>query len=144
MQLLDLNLQNFRSYSNSSINFSPNTTLIVGPNTAGKTNILEAIFFLATGKSFHAEKDMEMIRFGEKIARVKTDGLEIVLMPQKRYLVNGVSKRQMDFIGNIRAVLFAPTDLELITDSPSLRRKYLDFVLIQVDREFRRARSLYE
>ncbi len=144
MQLLDLNLQNFRSYSNSSINFSPNTTLIVGPNTAGKTNILEAIFLLATGKSFHAEKDMEMIRFGEKIARVKTDGLEIVLMPQKRYLVNGVSKRQMDFIGNIRAVLFAPTDLELITDSPSLRRKYLDFVLIQVDREYRRALSLYE
>ncbi len=89
-----------------------------------------------------------MIKLGEEIGRVggQTDKvkLEIVLTPLKRYTVNGVGKRQIDFVGNLRAVLFEPTDLELVTDSPSLRRKYLDFVLVQVDREYRRALVSYE
>ncbi|MBI3385453.1 DNA replication and repair protein RecF [Candidatus Gottesmanbacteria bacterium] len=163
MFLSQLSLQNFRSYTKANFNFSPDTTLIVGPNTVGKTNILEAIFVLGTGKSFRAERDLEMIKFQNELTRIKSEvqnevssetvKLEIMLTtgmvdgqaaPGKKYLVNGVSKRQKDFIGMITSVLFAPTDLELITDSPSLRRKYLDFVLMQVDREYRRALSVYE
>ena len=148
MFLSKITLQNFRIYTKTTFNFDNGTTVIVGPNTIGKTNILEAIFLLATGKSFRADKDLEMIKFGSEIGRVggQTDKqkLEIVLTPLKRYLVNGVSKRQMDFVGNLQAVLFEPTDLELVTDSPSLRRKYLDFVLTQVDREYRRALLSYE
>lgn len=151
MFLSKLTLQNFRNYAKTEFSFDQGTTVIVGPNTIGKTNILEAIFLLACAKSFRAEKDLEMIKFGQEIGRAigeieekEKTKLEIVLTPGKRYLVNGVSKRQMDFMGNLRAVLFEPTDLELVTDSPSLRRKYLDFVLTQVDREYRRALLSYE
>ncbi len=163
MYISTIKLQNFRSYAKSEFTFTPETTVIVGPNTAGKTNILEAIFLLSTGKSFRAERDLEMIKFNEEISRVygttvNEDSnsdvkLEIMLTngivaktaaPKKKYLVNGVPKKQIDFAGLLRAVLFAPTDLDLVTDSPSLRRKYLDFVLLQIDRDYRRTLLSYE
>ena len=161
MILTNLTLQNFRSYSKKTFAFSPQTTLIVGPNTAGKTNILEAIMLLATGKSFRADMDREAIRWGEELSRMNAKcqmindkcELELVLtsgevqgqqVPMKKYLVNGVPRRQIDFVGNLRAVLFWPEHLELVTDSPSLRRRYLDSVLVQVDREYRRSLLSYE
>lgn len=148
MTLNSLTLQNFRSYEKKTFSFSPNTTLILGPNGAGKTHILEAIMMLAVGKSFRADLDVEIIQWNEKISRVKaTVGdtkLEVLITPTKKYFVNGVSRRQVDFVGNLRAVLFWPEDLELVTDSPSLRRRYLDSVLVQVDREYRRNILSYE
>lgn len=150
-------LQQFRSYTKRTFTFAPTTTLIVGPNTAGKTNILEAIMMLSTGKSFRADTDREIIAWGQELGRVKaTIGdtkLELFVTtglvggkkaPLKKYLVNGVARRQVDFVGNLRAVLFWPEHLELVTDSPSLRRKYLDGVLVQVDREYLRNLMSYE
>ncbi|MBI4991376.1 DNA replication and repair protein RecF, partial [Candidatus Gottesmanbacteria bacterium] len=64
--------------------------------------------------------------------------------PVKKYTVNGVGKRMVDFVGELKTVLFWPEDLELVTDSPSLRRRYLDFVLVQADREYRRSLVSYE
>lgn len=162
MLISALNLTNFRNYKKSRLSFIPSINIIVGKNTAGKTNVLEAVFLCATGKSFRAEKDIELVNLTEEVGRVEVEVLkenqektvlEIVLtrgvwgghrVQVKKYLVNKVAKRQMDFIGNLHAVLFSPKDLELVTDSPSLRRNYLDSVLIQVDREYRRAISLYE
>ncbi len=160
MILDDITLQNFRSYTKKTFTFSPQTTLLIGPNTAGKTNILEAIFMLATGKSFRADADRETILWGQSVSRVTCHvsggdltKLELVLTsgevqgqktPLKKYLVNSVPKRMVDFVGSLRAVLFWPEDLELVTDSPSLRRKYLDSVLVQVDREYRRNLLSYE
>lgn len=148
MILSSLTLQQFRSYAKQTFSFSPGITLMVGPNAAGKTNIIEAIYFLATGKSFRADVDRECIQFGQSFARIKgttpDTTLEILLTPFKKYLVNGVSKRTIDFIGNLRAVLFWPEHLELVTDSPSIRRRYLDSVLVQVDREYRRNLLSYE
>ncbi len=157
MILSSLTLQQFRSYPKRSFEFSSGITLIVAPNAAGKTNILEAISFLSTGKSFRADVDRESIRFGQEIGRIKAltgdTTLEIVMTggdvggkktPLKKYLVNGVARRMIDFVGNLRAVLFWPEHLELVTDSPSLRRRYLDSVLVQVDREYRRNLVSYE
>jgi len=157
MILSRLTLQQFRSYTKRTIEFSPGLSLIVGDNTVGKTNILEAIYTLATGKSFRADMDREMIRWDEEVGRIIGVGddtkLEVVLTPGvvggehaplKKYLVNGVSRRMIDFIGNLRAVLFWPEQLELVTDSPSIRRRYLDSVLVQVDREYRRNLQSYE
>lgn len=171
MILQSLTLQNFRSYAKKTFEFSPQTTLIVGPNTAGKTNILEGIMFLATGKSFRADQDREAVRWGHEMSNVKCsceagsgfarqmsnkeEEIELELFitqgevqgqkaPMKKYLVNGVPRRQIDFVGNLRAVLFWPEHLELVTDSPSLRRRYLDSVLVQVDREYRRNLMSYE
>jgi len=64
--------------------------------------------------------------------------------PRKRLMVNGVSKRLIDFAGNFKVVLFGPQDLGLVTESPSTRRGFLDFVISQVDREYRRASLSYE
>lgn len=157
MILTDLSLQHFRSYAKRTFVFAPTTTLIMGPNATGKTNILEAIMMLATGKSFRADIDREVIAWGQELGRVKaTIGdtkLEFLVTtglvggkkaPLKKYLVNGIARQQVDFVGNLRAVLFWPEHLELVTDSPSLRRKYLDGVLVQVDREYRRNLMSYE
>jgi len=152
MTLSDLSLAHFRSYTKRTFIFAPTTTLIIGPNTAGKTNILEAIMTLATGKSFRADTDREMIQWGSQLSVISCQlstnddktKLEIRLTPTKKYLVNGVARRQIDFIGNLRAVLFWPEHLELVTDSPSIRRKYMDGVLVQVDREYRRNMMSYE
>ncbi len=157
MILSSVTLGNFRSYSKQTFQFSPATTLIVGPNTSGKTNILEAIAFLATGKSFRADSDREMIAWNEELGRasavVGDTKLEALVTggviggqpaPFKKYVVNGVSRRLVDFLGNLRVVLFWPEHLALVTQSPSLRRRYLDSVLVQVDREYRRNLLSYE
>lgn len=160
MILKKLILQSFRTYKKAVFEFDAKTTLIVGPNTAGKSNLIESIIFLSTGKSFRAEKDEEAISFGENLTRIKgvisskeeEKELEVVLVGDladarqnfsKKYLVNGVSKRRADFAGNLAAVLFSPEDLDIIIDSPYLRRRFLDQVLEQVDREYRNALIAY-
>ena len=121
---------------------------MVGDNAVGKTNLIEALWMLARGKSFRAGHDREMIRYATEIGRVKgvADGgeLEVVIIPHKRYLVNGVPKRRMDFVGKLPAVLFRPEDMELIAGSPHVRREYLDGVLEQVDAEYRRSLLSYK
>ncbi|MBM3283427.1 DNA replication and repair protein RecF [Candidatus Gottesmanbacteria bacterium] len=162
MVLTNLSLKNFRNYTKANFSFTPAITVVVGSNASGKTNLLEAVFLLAAGKSFHAEQDREMIEFGKEVGRVEGAirreekeeiQLEIIVTkgevmgtktPSKKYSVNKVSKRMMDFVGRLKVVLFWPQDLELVTDSPSLRRRYLDFVLMQVDREYRRTLISYE
>ncbi len=161
MQLTNITLTHFRSYQKVHIDFSPSVTLLIGPNAIGKTNIIEAVFLFSTGRSFRAKKDSDIILWGDELARIKAIGinsqeeflLELVITvgtvsgqktPSKKYLVNNVSRRQIDFIGNFRSVLFSPGDLELVTDSPSMRREYLNTVLVQVDREYRRNLQSYE
>ncbi|MGI5825880.1 MAG: DNA replication/repair protein RecF [Patescibacteria group bacterium] len=158
MEIKQLTLKNFRNYSKKDLKFPSGTTLIVGNNAVGKTNILEAIYLLATGKSFRVKGvEGEMIHYGEEIASVKAetsrDRLEIILTrgevmgekaAKKRYLVNDVGKRAADFTGNLKTVYFGPEDLDIVIGSPSTRRKYLDSVLTQVDREYARAILSYE
>jgi DNA replication and repair protein RecF len=156
-----LQLQNFRNYPKKGFEFTSGTTLLVGPNASGKTNLLEAIYLLATGKSFRAGVEREMISYGKELARVQGEikgeesiqTLEIVLTPgqlggervaKKKFSINKVGKRLMDFVGQLRCVLFGPEDLEIIVNSPSTRRDYLDRVLEQVDREYRRASLSYQ
>lgn len=160
--LKKLTLVNFRNYSKRDFDFSDRTTLIVGPNAAGKTNVLEAIYLLTTGKSFRAETEFELIKVSEKVTRISgllqshlqgqtlqmASGLEIVWDArgrfQKLYRVNGVGRRQVDFVGNLRAVLFSPLDLEIVVNGPAVRRKYLDLVLVQVHKDYRSAFHIYE
>lgn len=153
-------LQNFRSYESYKVELTHDVTVIVGANTAGKTNLIEAIWLLAAGKSFRVEKDIQMIHIGREIARVKgliREGdekviLEVVLASSgsangrflKRFMVNDIPKRRSDFAGLLPAVLFSPEELELVNSGPSLRRKFLDSVLEQVDQEYRYASSSYE
>jgi DNA replication and repair protein RecF len=156
MTLKSISLQNFRNYQSEEFKFSGSTTVVIGPNTSGKTNLIEAIFLLSSGKSFRTDRDIQMINFRHDLARVKgrVDDVNLEVMITngqlagknsqfKKFLVNGVAKRRIDFVENFPTVLFSPEDLEIIVDSPSLRRKFLDNVLEQVDREYRQALSSY-
>lgn len=160
MKLKTLKLQNFRSYQQGEFEFSGGTTVVVGPNASGKTNLLEATRFLAIGRSLRAGVEMEVIRSGQEIARVigeirdgEAEHLEIVITSgevaggktaKKRFLVNGVARRLMDFSGHFRAVYFGPEDLKMIFDSPSGRRAFLDAILEMTDQEYRRASLSYQ
>jgi DNA replication and repair protein RecF len=181
-----IRLNNFRSFNNKTLEFSEKITVIIGPNASGKTNVLEALFLLSTGKSFKARTEAEMLRYGQELARVVGDlllasmdpvgsssrptssdispavtrrdplrfhhpsRLEVMVTkgdngwPRKKLLVNGVFKRLIDFSGIFKVVLFGPWDMDLVTETPSLRRKFLDNVLSQVDREYRRCILSYE
>jgi len=156
MYLKSLVLQNFRSYKKKAFKFSENTTVLAGDNGIGKTNVLEAIFLLAIGESFRAKKSEQAIFYGEELGRiigeVGEEELELVLTvgevqgkktSKKRYIINGVGKRKMDFVGRLFCVLFRPEDIEIVLGSPSERRDYLDSVLNQVDREYRRCNLAY-
>ncbi len=164
MLLSSLYLKDFRSWEKEEFDFSSEISLIVGQNAAGKTNILEAIYLLATGRSFRARLEREMIRNGCEMGLVKSlvnskessgleKRLEIILTngevmgkrtAKKIYKLNGIGKRKSDFIGNLIAVLFRPEDIEIVIGSPSIRRDYLDLVLEQVDREYARSSLPYK
>lgn len=160
-------LTNFRNFRVKEFEFTPDITLILGPNASGKTNILESMYLLSTGKSFKAKLEEEVIKYDKDIGRVIGEAvsqkeeklkLEAVVTrglidigaarpekaPRKKLLVNGIPRRMIDFAGNFKVVLFGPWDMDLVTESPSIRRKFLDTVLSQVDREYRRSTLSYE
>lgn len=156
MILKKLKLVNFRNHKSKVFEFLP-TTIIIGPNTSGKTNILEAIYILSQGKSFRAEHDKDIIRAGSEFTELEASvenkneriDLKAIFSVQrgylsKKFLVNGVARRQHDFTSNFTSVLFTPHDIELITSSPGNRRKYVDLILYQADKKYRTALSSYE
>lgn len=147
--LKSVSLQNFRSYKKSSFEFN-HSIIIIGPNTSGKSNLIESIYLLSAGKSFRAEKDSQMVNLGKEMGRVKgrIDDLDLevvvtvgevagVRTQYKRFFVNGVAKRRTDFVGSLPSVLFSPMDLEIVAGSPGVRREFLDNVLEQTDRDYR-------
>jgi DNA replication and repair protein RecF len=160
MFLKRIELQNFRNYSSRDFKFAEGLNLITGPNAIGKTNLMEAVYLLACRKSFRARLEEEMIKESQEVARIKgkitadheEKLLEIVLargesgvsrLAKKRYTVNGVGKRMVDFLENFRVVYFGPQDLEIVIDSPTIRRDWLDLVLEQSDRAYRRSNLSY-
>lgn len=160
MRLERITLENFRSYAKQTFNLG-NLTLLVAPNGSGKTNLLEAIYLLATGESERAGVVEEMIRWGSEIGSVsgivedndERVELTVVLTPgsymgkattKKRYLVDGVPRAKAKFVGKLVATLFRPEDMRLIEGSPSRRRSFLDEVLSMAHQEYGRALTVYE
>lgn len=136
-----LKLTNFRSYDQAHITFHPSITIIEGPNATGKTNLLEAIFVMATTKSFRA-KDAELICHGQDFYRI-----ELLLQDkklalgyqknqngaQKRAFLDGAKQSLVQHLNHMQVVLFEPNDLQLVLGSPDRRRRYLDFILTQTN-----------
>ncbi|MDE2591113.1 MAG: DNA replication and repair protein RecF, partial [Patescibacteria group bacterium] len=160
MHLRSLVLQHFRSYTQKRFDFFPGMTIVVGPNTAGKTNLIESIILLSTGKSFRAEKDMHMIAFGQDVSHVQglveENGGKVKLaitLAQgeatggrfvKKFLVNDVPKSRNHFVGHLPAVLFRPEELDIIVDGPGLRRSFLDSILEQIDNDYQTVKLVYD
>src|SRR3989344_3112541 len=159
MFLKSLKLVNFRNYEKADFSLLNDIAVVVGPNTSGKTNFAEAIFFLATGRSLKAEKDDHIVSFDKEVSHISgvvaasrnedpenDTKLEVAVQTsnaegymRKKYKVNGVAKRRLDFAGNLACVVFLPEHLDIIIDSPGLRRNFLDNVLEQIDRDYRAA-----
>lgn len=158
MFLKQLNLTNFRNYLSVELNFDQRPTILVGNNAAGKSNLLEAIYLLSTTKSLRAEVEDELIKEGCEFARIEgflVNGGETELLViinrqseavrfKKKVLINGIPRRVTDFIGNMPAVIFYPSDINMVTSSPSLRRWHLDLALAQVDPQYKRSLTAYE
>lgn len=156
MQLISLQLENFRNYEKLEILLEENQTLaLIGQNAQGKTNLLESIAFLALGKSFRTRHSMETLGWERPHGRIKgkikskDDETELEVFFQRQPEMRKVKKQQQlvapkEFIGSFRIVLFTPDHMQLITGSPSLRRQYMDRALVQLDFQYLDALSTYQ
>ncbi len=144
MQLNKIELRNFRNYEEISLDFAPGVNLIVGDNAQGKTNLLEAIGYLGSGKSFRAQKTGEMIRFGadfgdisgEVFSQERQQTLRWVLFAGSRprqIWRNGAKKKTAgDIHGVMSTVLFCPEDLMVLKTGAAQRRRLGDHALCQL------------
>ena len=138
-------LCNFRNAENEVIEFDNGINVLHGENAQGKTNLLEAIYYVSLGKSFRTTHDTEIIRFGEEYASVSLDyesagreqniTMRMSSNTKQRKVVthNGVKITKLsELVGSFRAVLFSPDHLQMIKDGPSLRRNYMDVAISQI------------
>jgi DNA replication and repair protein RecF len=141
MHLAHLSLVDFRSYASAEVALDPGVTTFVGPNGQGKTNLIEAIGYLATLDSHRVSTDAALVRLGAERAYVRVaavrDGrtalVEIEINPGKanRAQVNrSPVSRPREVLGLVRTVLFAPEDLALVKGDPAERRRFLDDLLV--------------
>lgn len=133
-----LSAQHLRGYASLDVAFGPGAQLVVGPNAAGKTSLLEAIVLLGWGRSHRTTADGELIRWGQDVARVEgrvgDEVLEVAITRsgadgrggRKRIRVNGVGRRAAALGRSLRVVLFAPEEMLLVIGAPGLRRAAID------------------
>ena len=138
-----IELCNFRNTVNESVEFDGGINVLHGENAQGKTNLLEAIYYISLGKSFRTSHESEVIRFGEDFAHVSLDyesagrdqniTMRFSSMQKKNVTHNGVKISKLsDLVGSFRAVLFCPDHLQMIKEGPALRRNYLDVAISQI------------
>lgn len=145
MHLADLRLRDFRNYARLDASFQPGFHLLLGNNAQGKTNVLEAIYLVATLRSFRGVGGGQMVRHGQKGyfvgATVVSDGEHKTRMfwsPQQRTLLLDAQpvRRLSDYLGVLRAVVFSSEDLQLVKGPGSRRRRFLDLLLTQTYRTY--------
>jgi DNA replication and repair protein RecF len=152
LRIVRLSVHSFRNLEDTVIEPGPRFNVMEGDNAQGKTNLLEAVHMLAAMRSFRARRNDDVIRWGEKAARVSAlvDGADspievrLDLVPgAKSISVDGKRMRRIeDCFGHLTAVLFCPEDLALSRGGPSERRRFLDRAIANVDRSHvRRARN---
>lgn len=146
MKISSLALTNFRNWPEANFEFS-DRVLIYGPNAQGKTNILEALYILATTRSFRG-KDAEVIALNADYLRIagiieKEKPVEVTVTfkkagekTEKEFKIRDKKRPTIDFIGNFSAIIFSPDDLSLISGAPELKRRYMSFTIGQSDREY--------
>ena len=154
MRIDKLTLQNFRNYTEQSVDFAPESNVIVGENAQGKTNLLEAIVYLSCARSDRARADRELIRFGEREARLTGEissrerefTVEVSLYAGKRrkMSINQVpAKRASELSGVLGTVFFCPEDLTLIRAGAAERRRFMDQSLSQLRPRYAAALAEY-
>ncbi|HEV2130788.1 MAG TPA: DNA replication and repair protein RecF [Longimicrobiaceae bacterium] len=142
MFLARLHLRNFRNFAEQLLELPPQGAAIVGDNGQGKTNLLEAIYYLEIFRSFRGAADEQLVRFGEEVFRiegrvVEVNGAEREIAAafdrrgrRKKVTVGGAEPPRLgDAIGGIAAIIFSPSDVGIVSGAPGARRRFLDIVL---------------
>lgn len=156
MRVKNIHFTNFRNFENKTFDFR-NVNLILGSNASGKSTVLEGINILSTGKSSRANVESELVSFNKHTGFVEgvidKENEEVRLFARfvnaefksnkskKQIKVNGVPRLVSSLVGNFTCVLFTPEDMNMILGSPSIRRKYLDNVLSQTSKDYRKTLS---
>ncbi len=167
MHVRRFQLSGFRNYRSLDLELPAGPLLFLGDNAQGKSNLLEAVALLATAKSVRAGQDAEMIGWEQEegmqpFARLHASverrqgplELEAIVAGMsppgappnrggKRFRVNGIARRAVDFVGQLRAVLFTADDLDIVSGPPAARRAFLDTALTQADRAYYTAQQRY-
>ncbi len=164
MNIKHLELKNYRNHSDLKIDFDQKITLITGLNGSGKTNIIEALHFLSTGKPFRARYDRDVIHHTKNFATIKglvkkreqekpkKIGIGILIKKSPKYenssskkvKIDGKSVRISDLSKITNTVLFSPLDMDLLISSPSNRRNFLDNILEQSDSNYKKTTRDYK
>lgn len=154
MVFTDVRLQHYRSYTDASFELGPGVTIVVGPNTAGKTNLLEAIMVASVGKSYRA-RDAQLLQTGQDWARIdahtKTNTLRTVKLQtsatsrlEKQFEIDGKAYKRLPLAQQQPVVLFEPNNLQLIEGEPSKRREYVDDLIEQYISGYEAVRQQYK
>lgn len=155
MHLCEIYVQGFRNYTECALQFAPGVNLLVGDNAQGKTNLLEAIGYLGSGKSFRTQKNSELVRLGADFAQIqgtvqsqqRMQELRWVLFPGARprqIYRNGVKKKTAgETAGVLNTVLFCPEDLTVLKTGASNRRRLGDTSLCQLRPNYEAALAEY-
>ena len=146
MKILNLKLKNFRNYNDLDIDFSDRLNIIIGNNAQGKTNILEAIYFLSITKSNFSINDKCCIKNNQLFSRIvgnietkeNKKKLQILINENgKRLEINDVEiKKHASYIGNLKVIIFNPDDIRLIKEAPANRRKFINIEISQLDNKY--------
>ncbi len=153
MELLRLQLFNYKNHGEKHLEFSPDINCIAGRNGCGKTNILDAVYLLANAKSYFNSIDQQLIRHGEDffsvhgwfhdetdfdvLANFSNKGKKTLKKNDKTY------SRLIDHIGWIQTVFITPYDISLVLEGGEERRRFLDFTICQTDREYLEVLNFY-
>ncbi|SCE70859.1 DNA replication and repair protein RecF [Micromonospora haikouensis] len=155
MYVRRLELVDFRSYERVAVDLEPGSNVLVGANGTGKTNLVEALGYVATLGSHRVATDAPLVRLGATSAVIRCavahDGRELLveleIVPGKANrarLGRSPARRARDVLGALRMVLFAPEDLELVRGDPAERRRYLDDLLVSRQPRYAGVRADYE
>ncbi|MGL4392165.1 MAG: DNA replication/repair protein RecF [Fusobacteriaceae bacterium] len=145
MEIKEINFINFRNLCDSNIKFGSDFNLFYGKNGQGKTSILESIYFTGTGKSFRTSKINDIIKYskdkcGTYLAYSDKNGEKSIAVKfsdkKKEYNFNGKKVVHNEFYGKINMIAFIPEDIELITGTPLVRRKFFDEEIAQSSFEY--------
>ncbi|MFZ2510151.1 MAG: DNA replication/repair protein RecF [Gordonia sp. (in: high G+C Gram-positive bacteria)] len=143
MFVRELALTDYRSWDRLSLELGPEPTILVGRNGFGKTNVLEALFYIATLRSHRVATDAPLVRSGAEVARIVTTvhnsgrelSVDLTIAAQganKAAINTSPVRRPREVLGILRAVLFAPEDLALVRGDPGERRRFLDEIVVQL------------
>lgn len=155
MYVRRLELVDFRSYERVGVDLEPGANVLVGPNGVGKTNLIEALGYVATLDSHRVATDAPLVRMGAGAAVIRCavvhEGrellIELEIVPgraNRARLGRSPARRARDVLGALRLVLFAPEDLELVQGDPAERRRYLDDLLVLRQPRYAGVRADYE